>query len=122
MTILARTSTGCILAGSALNDKGKTIKEIGTHAAKELVDNANHGGCFDEYLTDQVIIFMALANGTSRIRTGPLSLHTTTSIHFSGLMTGAKFTVTPVREGDNTANFVECQGINYQNKHIAMTE
>ena len=41
-----------------------------------------HGGCTDEHLQDQVIIFMALASGTSQLLTGPLSLHTKTSLYF----------------------------------------
>lgn len=64
------------------------MEDLGPDAAKELLLNLKYGGCVDEYLADQLIIFMALANGVSKIRTGPLSLHTTTSIHFSALMTG----------------------------------
>ncbi len=32
-------------------------------------------GCVDEYMQDQLIIYMALAAGRSRVRCGPLSLH-----------------------------------------------
>lgn len=49
------------------------------------------GGCVDEYLQDQFIIYMALANGVSHLRTGPLTEHTRTAIHFCEMMTGAKF-------------------------------
>ena len=57
-------------------------------AVNNLVENIEAGGCVDEHMQDQVIIFMALAQGHSRIRTGPLTLHTETSIHFTQLMTG----------------------------------
>lgn len=35
----------------------------------------------------QLIIFMALAKGTSRIRTGPITLHTQTAIHIAEQLT-----------------------------------
>ena len=36
----------------------------------------------------QIIIFMALAAGTSRVRTGPITLHTQTAMHFVQALTG----------------------------------
>lgn len=48
--------------------------EPAQHAVKELFDNIDAGGCVDEYLQDQLIVFMALAAGRSTVLTGPLSL------------------------------------------------
>ena len=86
-------------------------------ATKMLTKELAHGGCVDEYLQDQLIVFMALAGGTSRMRCGPLSLHTKTAIHFAQLLTDAKFRVTPVAGaaeggagGDSGAVIVECDG------------
>lgn len=69
----------------------------------------------DEFLQDQLIIFMALADGVSKILTGPLELHTTTSIHFAQIMTGAKFTVEELK---NKTNIITCEGIGYQNRYL----
>lgn len=90
ITIVAETSTGCLFGGSSLLEQKMSGDDVGANAAKELIRDFNFGGCVDEYAQDQVIIFMALANGKSKIRSGPLSLHTQTSIHFSGLMTGVR--------------------------------
>ena len=38
----------------------------------------------------QLIVLMALAEGVSRIRTGPLTLHTKTAIHVAEKMTDGK--------------------------------
>lgn len=43
-------------------------------------------------MQDQVIIYMALAAGRSRIRTGEVTLHTHTAMHFSQLLTGVRTT------------------------------
>lgn len=39
-------------------------------------------------LLKQLVLFMALAKGHSRLRTGELTLHTKTAIHVAELITG----------------------------------
>jgi len=87
----AETENGCVIGGSAMGMKGKDPGDVGREAAEQLVRNLAHGGCVDEYLQvgcflffklvseflqDQIIIFLALAEGTSSVLTGPLTLHT----------------------------------------------
>lgn len=92
--IWAQTASGCIIGGSALGRKNVLAKETGKLAADELLRNLEHGGCVDEYLQvrlpahlhltpmkiscfqDQIIVFMALAEGKSSVLIGPLTLHT----------------------------------------------
>jgi len=119
IVIVAESDTGCKFAGTALGEYGKTADEIGSIAAKSLITSLEHGGCMDEYLQDQLILFMGLANGTSRIKTGPLSLHTRTSIHFTECMTGCKFTVEPQPIFNNNTVIIECKGIGYRNSHVS---
>jgi RNA 3'-terminal phosphate cyclase (ATP) len=52
---------------------------------------------------------MALAHGKSVLRTGPLTLHTRTAIHWATHVGGAKFTVTETPAGTT----IECEGIGY---------
>ncbi|MGH0132814.1 UNVERIFIED_CONTAM: hypothetical protein FKN15_050678 [Acipenser sinensis] len=85
--LIAESSTGCVFAASALGKKGVYADKVGCEAAEMLLRNTRHNGCVDEYMQDQMIIFMALANGTSRIRTGPLTLHTQTAIHVAEQLT-----------------------------------
>ncbi|XP_069593509.1 RNA 3'-terminal phosphate cyclase isoform X1 [Ranitomeya imitator] len=116
--IVAETSTGCLFAGSSLGRKGVPSDRVGAEAAEILLRNLRHGGCVDEYLQDQLIIFMALADGVSRIKTGPLTLHTQTAIHFVELLTKAKFTVTKCDEPGTDNFIIECQGVGLQNKNV----
>jgi RNA 3'-terminal phosphate cyclase (ATP) len=77
LVLWATTENGCIIGGSAVGEKKKDAIELGREAAEELGRNLAHGGCIDEYLQDQWIIFGALAEGKSRVRCGlPLTLHT----------------------------------------------
>lgn len=116
--LCARTSTGCIIGGSALGSARTAPKELASRAVQDLLDQLALGGCTDEHIQDQLIIFMALADGVSEIMTGPLTLHTETAIHFAHHMTAAKFTVTPVA---NTARVViRGQGIGWHRSNLKL--
>lgn len=77
IVLWAETDTGCVLGGSGLGSKGTDAASVGREAANELIRAIRGGGCVDEYLQDQIIIFLALAKGRSTVKTGlPLTLHT----------------------------------------------
>ncbi|CAG8564722.1 11504_t:CDS:10 [Ambispora leptoticha] len=104
----AETSTGCILAGSGVYDRDANFKldlspeQLGENAAKELISNLRQGGCVDENLQDQLIIFMALARGKSQLLIGEPTLHTRTAIHYAQIMTGVRFEVSKFSNNDNS--------------------
>nr|CAG8437083.1 2110_t:CDS:10 [Entrophospora candida] len=122
IVLWAITNTGCIISGNAVIDKKLTAEDLGKNAAEELIKNLRHGGCVDEYLQDQLIIFMALAEGKSKILTGPISLHTSTVMHYSEIMVGVKFKITRVTSNNDEAgeeegsekNIIECEGIGFK--------
>ncbi|XP_028301255.1 RNA 3'-terminal phosphate cyclase [Gouania willdenowi] len=118
--IIAESSTGCLFAGSALGKKGVYADKVGIEAAEMLLRNIRHNGCVDEFLQDQMIIFMALANGTSRIRTGAVTLHTQTAIHIAEQLTQAKFTITKCDDelsSDSTYE-IHCEGSGAVNQNL----
>ena len=93
-------------------DKSSSLaKELTSSLIQELKEN----GCVDSHIQDQLIIYMALANGDSKIRTGPLTLHTKTAIHFNEKLTGATF---DVKEDENGSFIIECKGIGFKNKNL----
>ncbi|XP_053179082.1 RNA 3'-terminal phosphate cyclase [Scomber japonicus] len=67
-----------------------------------------------------LIIFMALAKGTSRIRTGPVTLHTQTAIHMAEQLTQAKFTITKCEDelSSNDTYVIECEGSGASNPNL----
>jgi len=89
--------------------KKQTPSGMMAEAVEFLEKQHNEGGCVDEYLQDQFIIYMALANGTSQLRTGPLTEHTRTAIHFCEFMTGAKFGIQTRDESPDV--LITCNGI-----------
>lgn len=116
----AITDTGCILGGSSLKDRDKKPEKVGTEAAEELIRNIKFGGCVDEYLQDQLILFMALAKGKSSVLCGPLTLHTKTSIHFTECLTGVKFNISTEHctTIDDDTVLIECEGMGFINPNL----
>lgn len=114
--LVAETSTGCILAGSELGSRDKKAEDVGRKAGEKLIENLDHAGCVDEYLQDQLIIFMALARGKSRILSGPITLHTETAIHVTQILTQAKFTIEKISEN---RSIIECDGIGFENQNLS---
>eukprot|EP01083_Nonionella_stella_P294153 1000203_1 len=120
--LYAETSTGCRLAGSQICERKMSPEQCGEMAANDLLANIQHGGCVDEHLSDQIIIYMALAEGRSTVRCGPLSSHTRTAIHFAEKITdfvgkqkgqnGARFNVSKCEDGSDSYS-IECDGIGF---------
>ena len=95
--LYAETSGGCVLSGSSKGGCESTDPELlASQAVEQLVEQLSHGGCIDEYLQDQLIIYMSLAEGVSEILTGPITSHTETAIHFAHHMTQARIVVKPI--------------------------
>lgn len=107
INVYAETTTGCVLGASQLGKRGVENHEVGRKAAEELSEYLAGKFCVDQYMQDQLIIFMALARGRSSIKAGPVTLHTKTAIHTAELLTKAKFNI--VEKGDH--NIIKCDGI-----------
>lgn len=112
--LVAETTTGCIIGSSGLGKRSITPEDTGTTAGQELVNNLLEGACVDNHAQDQIVIFMALANGTSSVRIGKMTQHTETAIYIVEKMTNAKFEV--INEG--TTNVLKCEGIKLINKFL----
>lgn len=78
IVLWAELECGGIIGGSAVGKKGIAAKDVGAEAAEMLVKGLENGGCVDEWLQDQIIIFMTLADGVSEVNCGKaeLELHT----------------------------------------------
>jgi RNA 3'-terminal phosphate cyclase (ATP) len=77
LLLVATTTTGVKLGRDWLYDQavrpGKTEKIVPTmvkRVSDDLLSEIGHGGCVDEYLRDQLVVFQALAHGKSRVFSG----------------------------------------------------
>ncbi|XP_063227109.1 RNA 3'-terminal phosphate cyclase [Bacillus rossius redtenbacheri] len=118
INVVAQTDKGCLLGGSALGKRELKAEEVGQKAAEELLESVRTGACVDNYAQDQVILLMAIAGGKSRVKCGPVTLHTQTAIHIAELLTQAKFNI--VKLGPDS-NIIECDGISLINNNNVST-
>jgi len=59
------------------------------------------------------VLYMALADGVSRVRTGPLTLHTRTAVKVAEMFTDAKFSL---EEETDDGCVLVCQGVGFKRK------
>jgi len=136
--VAVTTSTGCVLSvnglcacheSSAAQQRGKgfvlenailgATTSLAGQVAKDLKALINCGACVDEFTADQLIAYIALAEGTSRILIPPMSeftsQHLPTAIAMTSLLTGAVFRCTLAKGG---CQIIECDGIGASGTHI----
>ena len=107
VVVALRTSTGCCFGGDSMGRKGTMAEAVGEEAARSALTAYNRGGCCDEHLEDQLVVLMALAKGTSRLRLGKKqSLHFQTALWLAQGF-GAKVQVVADAEGE----ILEIQGL-----------
>ncbi|XP_053687848.1 RNA 3'-terminal phosphate cyclase [Sabethes cyaneus] len=107
------TTTGSIIGGAALGNRQKDSFVIGEEAANVITSAYNLRACVDRHVQDMLVVLMALADGYSKIKTEPLTLHTQTAIYVAELMTNAKFTVSEQEDG---SFIIDCVGIGIKNQ------
>lgn len=89
-------------------------QELSSRVVQHLHHLWASGACVDEHTMDQLVIYMVLAKGRSRIVGPPpplfTSIHLETGVHISTLFTGVGF-----EQGvtDKGCRFIECEGIAY---------
>ena len=108
INLFAETSTGCVFGGSSLGKRTLNTQEVVSQAVSDLLGGIKAGGCVDQYAQDQMIILMALADGKSRIKCGPITLHTETAIHIARIISKVSFAVENLPDG---TNIISCDGI-----------
>ncbi|XP_050428789.1 RNA 3'-terminal phosphate cyclase [Adelges cooleyi] len=110
--VLTALSGKCLLGTSALYDMRKsTVQSISNEACNKLVNELDSKSCVDANAVDNLIIFMALANGKSKVKCKEITLHTETAIHIAKQFTNAKFEITQTEDG---LKEIVCEGIGFK--------
>ncbi len=70
----------CRLAASELGKRGKPAEKVGAEAARALKRQMGSGACLDEHMADQVLPYLALADGESAVTVAAVTDHCRTNI------------------------------------------
>ncbi|MFX1298842.1 MAG: RNA 3'-terminal phosphate cyclase [Promethearchaeota archaeon] len=87
------TSSGVILGSDIIGEKGKPSEKIGTACARYLCEITQAKVTVDKFLSDQIIPFMALAQGKSAIIAREVTDHCKTNIWLMEKFIERKFSV-----------------------------
>jgi len=112
--VAARTTTGCVLCRSTQVDNPKQSAAAGSKLAGALRSELRHGGCVDEFALDQLLVWAVLADGTTRVRCGPPSLHATTAAGVAKLFfPRLRVEFVPVPDGPSGAHTLVVDGVGH---------
>jgi RNA 3'-terminal phosphate cyclase (ATP) len=105
VVLWAETSTGGRLAGDSLGAPGKPAERVGEEAAAKLLSQLSTGAPIDTHLSDQLIVWLALAKGRSKIKTTKLTPHVVTAIKVTERVAGRQF---KIRGKVGTSGIIQC--------------
>ena len=113
--LIAEFEDGVLMAADSLGERGKPAERVGAEAAEKLISQVRTGAPVDTHLADQLIVWMALAEGESKIRAAKLSLHTLTAIEVCKRFMEVEFKV----EGKlGETSTITCRGVGLRNRFI----
>ncbi|MBT9163770.1 MAG: RNA 3'-terminal phosphate cyclase [Chloroflexi bacterium] len=80
LTVWAESDSGCLLGADRSGKRGRSSEQIGRYVARTLLEDLATGVTVDRYLADQVIIYAALAGGTTEYQIPRLTDHVDTNL------------------------------------------
>jgi RNA 3'-terminal phosphate cyclase (ATP) len=69
-----------VLGGDSLGARGKRAELVGKEAAMKLINDLKAGTALDKFMSDNIIPYIALADGVSEITGSSLTLHAYTNL------------------------------------------
>lgn len=82
-----------IVGADTIGKKGKPAEKVGEEVAKALIKSIESKTGLDKYMGDQIIPFIALAEGRSKITVEKVSQHCKTNISVCEQILGVKFEI-----------------------------
>jgi RNA 3'-terminal phosphate cyclase (ATP) len=110
LAIWAETDSGCRLGSDQAGKRGRSSEDIGRYVARNLLEDLEAWATVDRYLADQLIIYAALAKGTTEYIIPHLTEHVDTNLWLVEKL-GAKTRL----EG----NIVHIEGLGYTGRSKA---
>jgi RNA 3'-terminal phosphate cyclase (ATP) len=94
------------LGADALGERGKSAEQVGREAVGSLLSVLDSGAATDGHLSDQLLVFMALAAGRSSILVPELTRHAQTNMDVIKRFGVAEFDIEP----KNGCILIACEG------------
>ncbi len=90
LTIWAKSEAACILGADRAGKPGRRSEAIGDFVAASLIEDLDSGACTDRHLSDQLILFAALAKGLTEYTVPHISKHVKANLWLVKKILGAR--------------------------------
>lgn len=91
--VLAAEFEQTVLGESALGEKGVRAETLGERCAEDLLETIGSGATVDEHMLDQVLLYMAVADGRSEVLAEEMTGHAETNMWVIEQFMGRRFKV-----------------------------
>lgn len=91
--VLWAVGENSVLGSSSLGEIGKRAEKVGEEAAAQLIAELQTNAPLDSHMSDQIIPYLALAEGISLVRVAKLTNHLTTNIYVVEKILDLKFKI-----------------------------
>lgn len=95
--VLAETDRGCLLGGDQAGRPGRRSEAIAEFVVRSLLEDLDTGATTDRHLADQLILFAALARGTTEYVIPGVTDHVESNLFLVEKVLGAKWQVKGTR-------------------------
>ncbi|KAG1683130.1 hypothetical protein DVH05_011106 [Phytophthora capsici] len=114
LVVLETETGGIISVDQTVNVNESTASILAEQITSKLSEYVQSGACVDEHLADNAVVFMALAQGTSRLcvpcKAQRTSIHLETALEIATQLTGATYRL---KEEESSA-IIEVDGIGHR--------
>jgi RNA 3'-terminal phosphate cyclase (ATP) len=95
IVLCAELSSGGLLGGDSLGERGRPAETVGEDAARKLVEEMSPGAFLDRHMGDMIVPYVALAEGASDLSISQITQHTLTNVKVAEQVTGVSFDPLP---------------------------
>lgn len=107
LLLRAETDTGCLLGADQAGKPGRRSEAIAEFVVRSLLEDLHTRATTDRYLADQLILFAALARGTTEYHIPRITEHVDSNLWLVEKILGAKFEL--------KGRLLRVEGINFRN-------
>jgi len=90
IVLSAEGQNGIILGSDALGERGRPAEEVGSTAAKILVEEISSGAVLDRHMGDMIVPYLVLADAISEVSLSRVTQHTWTNASVAEWLTGTR--------------------------------
>ncbi|MDD1766777.1 MAG: RNA 3'-terminal phosphate cyclase [Candidatus Methanomethyliaceae archaeon] len=115
IVLWAEVGGGIRIGADALGAREKSAEDVGREATEKLLRELQTEMAIDRHLVDMIILYMALANGTSEAGVSALTLHSETMMWLSKVFLNVEW---QVRKMEGGAAIIKVDGVGLKNVRI----